>query len=57
MAKVGVANHGESVYSFAVHHGQWDQNSRSTPQPHLPQVSLEPAIFQGGRTFVWHQGQ
>ena len=47
----------DSHYSFAVHQGQCDQNSRSTPQPHLPQVSLLPAIFHGCRTLVWHQGQ
>jgi hypothetical protein len=44
-------------YSLAVHHGQCDQKSRTTPQPHLPQVSLDSGIFHGWRTFVWHQGQ
>ena len=36
---------GTFLYSSAAHHGQWLQNSRSTPQPHLPHVSELPGIF------------
>ena len=42
---------------LAVHQGQCVQNSRKTPQPHLPHVSLLPAIFHAFRTLVRHQGQ
>jgi hypothetical protein len=55
--KVAVLLRQNANHNSVVHHGQCDQNSRSTPQPHLPQRSLDPGIFHGGRTLVWHHGQ